>query len=52
MLKDKVFLHPLDKMILECPLDNLVKDIRGHHLVDVSAREVVGERLQEPISPL
>ena len=37
----KVFARPLDKVVLEYALDDLVENIWGYHLVDVCAREVI-----------
>jgi hypothetical protein len=40
-----VFLHPVDEMILECPLDNLMEDIRGQEFMDISAGKAICEWL-------
>jgi hypothetical protein len=29
MLEDQVFIDPGDQVVLECALDNLVKEVRG-----------------------
>jgi len=41
----KVLAHPLNKVILEYPLDELVKQIWSNELVDISVGKIVSERL-------
>ena len=41
MFAFKVFARPLDKVVLEYALDDLVENIWGYHLVDVCMREVI-----------
>ena len=41
MFAFKVFARPLDKVVLEYALDDLVENIWGYHLVVVCAREVI-----------
>ena len=48
----KVLTGPLDEMVLEHTLDNLVEDIRGDQLVDVCAREVICEWLAKQVKKL
>ena len=45
MLQDKVFVHPGDEVVLKGALDHLVQKIRAYELMDIGAREVVGEGL-------
>ena len=40
-----VLLHPVDEMVLECPLYQLMQDIGRQQLVDVRAREMMCEWL-------
>ena len=45
-----VFLDPCHEMILERPLDKLVKQIRGEEFVDVGTWEALCKRLHDSIS--
>lgn len=45
MYGNEIFFHPHNKMILEYPFYNLVKEVRGEQFIDVSTWEVVCERL-------
>ena len=40
-----VLRDPVDEVILEGPLDQLVEQVGGKQLVDVGTGEIVGERL-------
>jgi hypothetical protein len=46
MFAYKVFAHPLNKVVLEYPLDELVEQVGSDELVDVGVGEVVCERLR------
>jgi hypothetical protein len=46
VLAFKVFTHPLNEVVLEYPLDELVEQVRSYELVDVRIGEVVCERLR------
>jgi hypothetical protein len=46
----KILTHPLNEMILEGPFDDLMEKIRGEDFMDVCARKVCCERLQEDIN--
>jgi len=41
----EVFLNPLDQVVLENTLDELMENIRCEELVDISSREAVSKRL-------
>lgn len=41
----KVLHYPLDEVIFECTLDDLMQQVGGYELVDFSAWKVVRERL-------
>jgi hypothetical protein len=41
----QILLNPLHKVVLETPFDNLVQQIRHHHLIDVCAWELESEGL-------
>lgn len=41
----QVLLHPSDEMVLKCPFDQLMKEVRGDHGMNVCAREIGRERL-------
>lgn len=43
---DKVLVNPLDKMVFEGALDNLMKNIGGKKFMDISTRKICCERLQ------
>jgi hypothetical protein len=45
MRDDKVFLNPCDEVIFKSPFYDLMEEIRGEELMDISIWEVVGERL-------
>jgi len=38
-----VLCHPINKVVLECPLDELVQDIGGDKFVDACMREIFRE---------
>lgn len=50
MCYDKVLANPHNKMVLECPLDDLMKQIGAKQLVNVSTRESGSKRLDEDSS--
>lgn len=41
----EVITYPLNEVILKCPFDKLMEQIWGNELIDVGAREIIGERL-------
>jgi hypothetical protein len=41
VFKYQVIADPRYKVVLERPLDHLVEEIRGEHLVNISTREIV-----------
>ena len=41
--------NPVDKMILEGPLYELVKDVRGQEFINVGSWKVICERLNKKI---
>ena len=41
----KILAHPINEMVLENPLDKLVKEVWHDQLVDVGVRKVLRERL-------
>ncbi len=43
---NKVLSHPRHKVVLERSFDNLMQQIWGKEFMDISIREVVGERLR------
>lgn len=45
MFQDKIFANPLHQVILEAPLDHLVKEIRSNELMYVRTREIVCKEL-------
>ena len=45
MLVFKVLTHPLNKVVLEYPLDELVEQIGSNELVDIRVGEIFCERL-------
>ena len=45
MFTFKVLAHPLNKVILENALNNLVKQVQGDELIDIGIGEMFGERL-------
>ena len=42
--------NPVDKMILEGPLYELVKDVQGQEFINVSSWKVICERLSKNLS--
>jgi len=46
MLFFKVAYHPLDKVVFEYTLDELVKEVWGDKFVDIGMGEIFGERLE------
>jgi hypothetical protein len=46
MSVNKVFLDPLNEMILEDPLDQLMKKVRGDDGVDIGTRKPISKRLR------
>ena len=47
MFAFKIFACPLDEVVLENSLDDLVKDVWGYQLVNICTREVLREQLTE-----
>jgi hypothetical protein len=43
---DKVLVNPLDKMVFEGALDNLMKNIGGKKFMDISTRKICCEELR------
>jgi hypothetical protein len=41
----EILLDPCHEMVFKCSFDNLMQDVRCEELVNVGAREVIGERL-------
>lgn len=50
MLEYEILANPSHKVIFEGSFDQLMKDIRGEHLMDISAGEVVSEWLYDYVS--
>ena len=48
MRRFEIGFNPCHKVILECTLDNLVKDIRGNHLVNICTGEFPSKGLMGP----
>ena len=46
MYFSQIILDPLDKVILECSLDDLVEEVRDKELMDVRLQELYCKRLQ------
>jgi len=46
MLFFEILHHPLNKVIFEHSLDNLVKEVRGDEFIDVCMRKVLSEWLE------
>jgi hypothetical protein len=42
----KILYHPLNEVVLEYPLYDLVKEVRGDQFIDVRIGEVFSERLK------
>jgi hypothetical protein len=54
MMQIEIFDEPIDKVVLKCPLDNLVQNIRGNEVMNISTGEIVckwlvGKSLAHPI---
>ena len=47
MFNYQVVTDPGHKMVFKCAFDQLVKDIRGKYLVNISTVEVIGEWLHK-----
>ena len=47
MFNYQVVTDPGHEMVFKCALDQLVKDIRGKYLVNISTGEVIGEWLHK-----
>lgn len=47
MSENKVLLDPFYDVILEGTFDNLMKEVRCNHFVDVGSGEMGGERLNQ-----
>jgi len=45
----QVILDPLDKVVLECALDDLMEKVGGEKLVNIRTWELHRERLQDMI---
>jgi hypothetical protein len=45
MGKYKIILYPSDEMVLECPLDYLMEEVRRKEFVNISPRKVICEWL-------
>jgi hypothetical protein len=45
MMQIEIFDDPIDKVVLKCPLDNLVQNIRGNEVVNIGTGEIVCKRL-------
>ena len=43
---DQPLLDPLNNMVLECPLDYLMEEIRSYHFVYICSGKMCGERLK------
>lgn len=46
----QVFLNPCDQMVLEHAFDNLMEEVWGEYLMDISSREGGGEWLVQKIT--
>ena len=46
MLALKIFTHPVDEVIFEYTLDELMEDVWGDQLINVCAREMISEGLE------
>ena len=42
--------NPIDKVVLECPLDKLMEGVRGNQFIDVGVREAHCKRLESSVS--
>ena len=46
MFNSQVFVDPSDDVVLEGSLHNLMEEVGGEELVDISSREMVGKGLE------
>ena len=47
VLQNEILANPLDKVVFEATLDDLVQKVTGQEFVDIGVREVVRERLHK-----